>query len=765
MKNRITTLPRSVCALVLVSLSFSAFCDETLRGPGNWIRKDYDIAGEWEIVSRDNARFIVFDEDFATTAGPDLRIYLSTMPIADIGDNDVKPPSSIEIAILKSNKGAQEYALPANIDLDKYSSMLIHCKRHAHLWGGAALGAAPITVTPDPVTPDPVTPDPVTPDPVTPDPVTPDPVTPDPVTPDPVTPDPVTPDPVTPDPITTLPPPTTLTPSLIPTFGSESIPNQNWTRGQEIAPLSFPQATKGSGALTYTLTPAPPSGILYDSSARRLTGVPTGAHTPTQYTWMATDANGATATLIFTITITDVPQPRIQNAVRGALSALARRSLSSAITNISARFGDLGGAVTLAGHNIPLQGTRIPEDGHPCLTEGPSWPGSARSRCIIQSQGMRSADLLGSSHFSLLPGSGASPGTTRWSLWGRGDWSRFAGGEQSHYDGEMRTGWLGMDARADAWVAGLAVSRSEGEADYTTQEGEGELETTINGFYPYMRWTLDNELEIRAVAGTGDGEARHIPKDGALQTSDLSMRLGSLGLRRQLAPRGKTNLAFRMDAGRSRIKTQEGTERVHGLTADSWRLRAGVEASRRVHSSTGHELEPFLEVSVRRDGGDALRGTGMELAGGMRYQRPGLSIEGRARYLAAHSESGIRESGLSVTVRGGEGAGGRGQWFTLEPRWGADTKARALWDDVVPKTQDISRSALDVRIGYGLPLEKGLLTPFAGADLAKDSPRTVRVGTRFRSSRDLTLELVTERIEDTDREVRSLLKLNLRHSF
>ncbi len=138
MKNIITTLLRSVCALVLISTSFTVFADETLRGPGDWIKKSYRIAGEWEIISRDNTRFIVFNEDFKTKKGPDLKVYLSRMPISDIEDSDVEP-SSIKISALKSNKGHQEYALPADIILDEYSSMLIHCEAYTHLWGGAAL--------------------------------------------------------------------------------------------------------------------------------------------------------------------------------------------------------------------------------------------------------------------------------------------------------------------------------------------------------------------------------------------------------------------------------------------------------------------------------------------------------------------------------------------------------------------------------------------------------------------------------------------------
>ncbi len=565
----------------------------------------------------------------------------------------------------------------------------------------------------------------------------------------------------------TRPPPSVA----LPTFGAGSIVNQTWTQGQEIDPLQFPQATGGTGTLIYSLSPAAPSGLLYDASAYRLSGIPSQTQTQTQYAWTATDENGATATLTFSITVTDVAQLSIQDVVRSALAALARRSLSSAITNINTRFADLSGSgLTLAGHAAPFGASATPEEWLPCPAhEGHSGlQNPARALCSIHSRGLRSAELLDNSDFSFVLGATETEGaytveTPRWSVWGRGDRGSFAGGEQNRYDGNLRGGWLGVDARAGAWVAGLAFSRSEGESSYTTEEDRGELETTLDGIYPYGRWTLNNGLEIRAVLGSADGEARHTPEDGALQTSDLSMRLGSLGLRKELEPRGKIQRAFRLDASHSTLKTQEGTEILHGLTADSWRIRAGVEISRKLSLPERREWEPFLEVSARKDGGDGLRGEGIELAGGVRYRAPGLSIEAKGRWLAAHSESETRESGFSVTARGGAGAGGRGLWFALEPRWGAKSEAGALWDDAVPQIQGPSKSALDARIGYGLSLSNGILTPFAETALGEQ--RTVRFGTRFASPVGWGLELVTERIEDTDREARSLLKLNLRHSF
>ena len=64
-----------------------------------------------------------------------------------------------------------------------------------------------------------------------------------------------------------------------------------------ITPLTFPQATGGDGALTYTLTPALPAGLTFDAAARppTLTGTPTAAQTNVGFTYRVTDGDGNTA--------------------------------------------------------------------------------------------------------------------------------------------------------------------------------------------------------------------------------------------------------------------------------------------------------------------------------------------------------------------------------------------------------------------------------------------------------------------------------------
>ena len=43
------------------------------------------------------------------------------------------------IARLDSPRGGQRYPIPDGVDLDKLSTLLLHCEKYSKLWGGAAL--------------------------------------------------------------------------------------------------------------------------------------------------------------------------------------------------------------------------------------------------------------------------------------------------------------------------------------------------------------------------------------------------------------------------------------------------------------------------------------------------------------------------------------------------------------------------------------------------------------------------------------------------
>ncbi|MYJ67969.1 MAG: autotransporter outer membrane beta-barrel domain-containing protein [Gemmatimonadetes bacterium] len=356
-------------------------------------------------------------------------------------------------------------------------------------------------------------------------------------------------------------------------------------------------------------------------------------------------------------------------------------------------------------------------------------------------------------------------------MWGRGDFRAFEGrgGSSLGHDGELNTLWLGIDARADAWVAGVALSNGEGDADYAFSpgsSGRGGLDTVLTAVYPYGRWTVNGDTELRALAGAGTGEARHDAGAGGTETGELSMAMASLGIRHLLPEVAGMALALRGDASAVRLETDAGPDTIDGLSADAWRVRAGVEASRRIALDAGRAWEPFIEAALRRDGGDGLEGSGIELSGGVRYVAPGVQVEARGRWLAVHGADGAEEQGVSLTARADPGPVGRGLFLSLSPRWGTTTGgARALWNDAMPVPSAPGGGAVDARVGYGLlvPEAGGVLTPFAEAGLSGDDRRRLRLGTRFDAlSMNLGLELAGERSEnDGDAEPKNALRLHL----
>ena len=544
-----------------------------------------------------------------------------------------------------------------------------------------------------------------------------------------------------------------------------------------ITPVTLPAATGGGGApYTYVLTSSPAglAGLSFDAGARTLSGTPEAEGRWT-FTYAATDANGGTAILSFRVTV-GVALEEQQQVVRRTLAEVASRTIAGAVANIGTRLGDAAPSpgMTIAGETVRFGGSGI-GDGMACPPD--AWgrafetvaPGCAPQ---TRSRGVAADGLLPASAFSWTLGAapgdkngdkpetrdgepGFDPDAPRWAVWGRGDFGSFEGRPDgiSSYRGETRTGWLGVDAREaprgssggsarpGRWVAGLAVSRGTSETDYTLDGEQGRIETGLTALWPYGRWTFGNGLELRGMLGAGRGEARHSTDDGIEEKSRLSMWTGSAGLRRPLPALAGIDLAARGDVSLARMQTAKGDgdeeQAVDGILADAWRLRGGVEASRLIPFDDGSSLTPFVETAARRDGGDGVTGTGIEVAGGLRVAAPGLQVEARGRWLAAHTEKGAEERGVSLTARAGPGAHGRGLSVVLSPRWGAPSGGSgALWREELPRgaaSGAREAGALDGELGYGFGLLGGRLTgtPNVGFGQSDGGGRDYRLGWRL----------------------------------
>ena len=77
-------------------------------------------------------------EDFSTTPGPDLFVYLSTS-VDPKNDSAIAKNAFLNAGKLASPTGLQKLALPKDFDPAKFRSVAIWCKSYSVLFGAAAL--------------------------------------------------------------------------------------------------------------------------------------------------------------------------------------------------------------------------------------------------------------------------------------------------------------------------------------------------------------------------------------------------------------------------------------------------------------------------------------------------------------------------------------------------------------------------------------------------------------------------------------------------
>ena len=86
----------------------------------------------------DGQRVLRLEEDFRVTNGPDLYVYLSGSA-APRTSAELHGSSAFEVAQLKGNAGGQNYALPGDLDLSKFRSVVIYCRRFTTVFSTAEL--------------------------------------------------------------------------------------------------------------------------------------------------------------------------------------------------------------------------------------------------------------------------------------------------------------------------------------------------------------------------------------------------------------------------------------------------------------------------------------------------------------------------------------------------------------------------------------------------------------------------------------------------
>ncbi len=562
----------------------------------------------------------------------------------------------------------------------------------------------------------------------------------------------------------------------------------NDTAGLRMSPTTVHLAEAGEQATVsvhLTAQPTAPVTVTFASSQGRVATVTPATLRFTPATWQTPQTVTITAgadgvsTLRGTVQSTDrgyaalasgaLPPIRVRVRVGADLTGLTtpwlarfgRTVTSQAVTGVTAR---LAAARTpgLTGTVAGLALDRMGEAADPATTQvAPATQlalAPADPRLNPGGQQLNLRDILAGSAFALTSDPSATGGS--YALWGQGAWTHFAGqaGAQD-VEGNVLSGTLGVDWAQGAWVLGVAVSHTQGDGDAAQTTAQGDLASSLTLVTPYVGVDVTEQLSLWGTMGYGRGTVGlTLPTEPEVET-DTSLLLAAGGLRGRLlepAPTGGLAVAVRSEARFLRTSTEAAE--AHGLAeieADVVLFRVGLESSWQQPLADGGSVVPRLNLGLRQDAGDAERGFGFEVRGGVRWEAPaqGLTLDLAGQTLLAHSDQEFETWGGSATVQWAANPNSAaGPALTLRQTYGgagtgggAGSVANTFWtEDPVALLQapGPAELRLTVDFGWGVPLQAGLGVPHVQYGWGPTS-RDVTLGWRLLPTRatDMTLEL------------------------
>ena len=403
----------------------------------------------------------------------------------------------------------------------------------------------------------------------------------------------------------------------------------------------------------------------------------------------ATDPGGLTATQRVSVSVRDGAARAV---LSDAFAAMARSYLSSARMTLERRVAPgarAGGAdavrqsgLRVGGRTVALPDRQGLWDAAKQVVTGwlpypgglwnraPPAPGTGLSLSDFAPTGvtnplnhLRPPAGVSGTHFTFGWGGQTAdavcPGVA-WSLWGQTDVQRYDGGAarlgpglagiDRDYEGDLRMGYLGLDAELPSWLFGVALGRSGGEGDWNAGTASGRLSTSMTSLHPYLRWS-SGATSVWTTFGAGRGEARNErTAAGRAGESPLDLAMGLFAFQRRLGPAGgPVAFGLRADAGWASLSTGEGTETIDDLRARVHQARLGLDVRGEMRIG-GAGLAPFGAVHLRGDGGDGRTGRGVELSGGLHARIGGVGLDAQGRWPAFHSATSYGESGAGLTL-------------------------------------------------------------------------------------------------------------------
>ncbi|MER6184262.1 DM13 domain-containing protein [Streptomyces sp. NPDC001652] len=123
--------------------------DSAAAGPrtlasGELLSHEHSTSGTVKLVRLSDGTHVVRLESLDTSNGPDLRVWLTDAPVKEglDGWRVFDDGEYVSLGKLKGNKGSQNYTVPDDVDLSRYTSVSIWCDRFDVSFGAAELARA-----------------------------------------------------------------------------------------------------------------------------------------------------------------------------------------------------------------------------------------------------------------------------------------------------------------------------------------------------------------------------------------------------------------------------------------------------------------------------------------------------------------------------------------------------------------------------------------------------------------------------------------------
>ena len=450
------------------------------------------------------------------------------------------------------------------------------------------------------------------------------------------------------------------------------------------------------------------------------------------------NAELATTAATGTIVDDDVADARTQ-ALEASMASFGRTFTWDAIDAISGRFD---GTTAAGGSQMVLGGSPVGQRETAFADPFASWNRdfgfgqSAQIAHMHSRQPWRNrlslGDFLQQSSFHLALSEGGDDEGSNLSIWGRASSGRFSGQPSTGLssDGQVVTGYLGVDGKVGNLFAGVALAHSTGDVDYGISDFGGNLDMSLTSVLPYANFQLNEKLEVWSMVGIGWGEAdfQDAVRTGRTEahatrgTLDLSMRMAAVGANRALATWQNIALELKSDAFVMSMDGDANGGEQPEVSARAQGVRLALAGRKELVATEQGRLGANLEFGGRWDGGDAQTGTGAEVGGGLDYRHAalGLGVALQGQYLLFHQADSFDERGVSLTLEFDPGVQGQGFSLALRPAWGAYPGgaggAGALWNnDALLRVGGMSQNAgpgmaserLDLEWGYGFGPRRG----------------------------------------------------------